>query len=145
MATSGADDEGTERIDSHTNRSGYFLVLTDECITVSRRGQEISRLLLEDVLGVETTKTKGHLMDLIVHGFPRTRKLFRGETRWRVKIIFCFDSEDLSENERLAKEWKQKLIIHSRKIIQKKYSWYHKGSNIVFACNKTVSYTIFVM
>ena len=134
MATS-STDEGTDNtvcVDTHMNGGGYVLVLTDENVSVSQRSQEVSRVLLEDILGVETTKSKGRSVDLTVHGFPITRKLFRGETRWRVKIIHCFDSEDPNENERLAKEWKQKIIIQSRKVIQKKYNWYYEGMEYVY-------------
>ena len=133
MATSNTDvgSDNTQCIDSHTNGGAYCLVLTDENVVVSRRSQEISRVLLEDIFGVETTRNKGRNVDLTIHGFPKTRKLFRGETRWRVKIIHSFDSEDPTENERLAKEWKHKIIIQSRKVIQKKYNWYYEGTSLI--------------
>ena len=118
-------------VDSHANRGGYMLVLAEESVSISRRSQEIGRVLLEDVLGVETAHSKGTRVDLMVHGFPKTRKLFRGETRWRVKILHCFDSEDANENERLAKEWKKKIVMESRKVIQKKYNWYYEGKQIM--------------
>ena len=129
MATSDTDvgSDSTQSIDSHTNGGGYCLVLTDKNVVVTRRSQEISRVLLEDILGIEATKSRGRNVDLTIHGFPKTRKLFRGETRWRVKVIHSFDSEDPTENEGLAKEWKQKIIIHSRRVIQKKYNWYYEG------------------
>lgn len=130
MATSTTvvGSDSTQRIDSHINGGSYCLVLTEENVVVTQRSQEISRVLVEDILGVETTKGRGRNVDLTIHGFPKTRKLFRGETRWRVKIIHSFDSEDPTENERLAKEWKQKIVIQSRKVIQKKYNWYYEGT-----------------
>ena len=136
MATSNTDErsDSKECIDSHTNRGGYCFLLTDENVVASRRSQEISRVRLEDVLGVETTKSKGRNVDLTIHSFSKTRKLFRGETRWRMKIIHYFDSEDPTENDRLAKEWKQKIIIQSRKVIQKKYNWYYEGMYTLKLC-----------
>ena len=133
MATSSTDegDDNTTCIDSHTNSGDYLLALSGETASVSRRSQEIRSVLLEDVLGVETIKSKcNRSVELIVHGFPKTKKLFRGETRWRVKMIHCFDAEDASENERLAKEWKEKIIIQSRKVIQRKYNWYYEEGNV---------------
>lgn len=132
MATSTEDKGGSSSssIASHMNSGSYILLLYEEAIRIEHRAELTSHVLLEDVLGVETTRTKGPKVDLIVHGFPVTKKLFRGETRWRVKIIHCFDSEDATENERLAKEWKQKIIIQSRKVIQKKYNWYYEGKQM---------------
>lgn len=129
MATSSTEENNDDTyIDKHVNGGGYSLVLTNERISVSRRGQEISRILLEDVLGVEMTHGKGlYKAEMIVHGFPKTKKLFRGETRWRTKIIHRFDSEESTESERLSKQWKRKIIIESRKVIQKKFNWYYKG------------------
>lgn len=130
MATSSTDEGSGDplRIDNHTNSAGYFLVLTDENVSVSRRSQETGQVLLEDVLGVETSQSKGASVDLIVHSFPITKKLFRGETRWRMKLMHCFDSEDSTENERLAKQWKRKIVIESRRAIQKKYNWFYEGA-----------------
>ena len=130
MATSSMDKGSVDPlcIDSHANKAGYCLILTDENVSVSRRDQEIGYLLLENVLGVETSQGKGARVDLIVHGFPITKKLFRGETRWRMKIMHCFDSEDSTENERLAKQWKRKIVIESRRAIQKKYNWFYEGT-----------------
>lgn len=128
-------------VDSHANRGGYMLVLAEESVSISRRSQEIGRVLLEDVLGVETAHSKGTRVDLMVHGFPKTRKLFRGETRWRAKILHCFDSEDANENERLAKEWKKKIVMESRKVIQKKYNWYYEGKELTAEPRK---YLVFI-
>lgn len=134
MATSSTDegDENAVCVDSRENGGGYMLVLTDKKVYVSRRGQEIRGVLLEDILGVETTPCRRTTsVELIVHGFPKTKKLFRGETRWRMKMIYCFDAENSTENERLAKEWKQKIVIQSRKAIQKKYNWYYDESKLL--------------
>lgn len=133
MATSSTDEgnEDTSCIDSHTNEGGYSIVLGYKKVSVLRRGQEIGYVALEDILGVETTNGKKHSVELIIHGFPKTKKLFRGETRWRTKIIHCFDSDDC---ERLAKQWKEKIVIHSRKIIQKKFNWYYEGKRLNYDC-----------
>ena len=136
MATFSKDEgnEDTSCIDNHVNGGGYSIVLGHKKVSILRRGQEISYVLLEDILGIETTLGKPRRVELTVHGFPKTKKLFRGETRWRVKLIHYFDSEDSTENETLAKQWKEKIIIHSRKFIQKKYNWYYEGKQLNYNC-----------
>ena len=132
MATSSTDEGSGDPlcIYSHANSAGYFIILTDQGVSVTLRSQNIGHVLLEDVLGVETLQCKGTRVDLTVNAFPITRKLFRGETRWRMKLIHCFDSEDPAENKRLAKQWKQKIVIESRRVIQKKYNWYYEGKQL---------------
>ena len=124
------DEENSALLLHVDSRSGTFLHLTKNNVSVIRRAEEICRIVLEDVLGVEITRTKGAKIEMTIHGLAKTKKVFRGEGRWRKKIKHSFDSADPTENERLATEWKQKIIVESRRIIQKKYNWYYEGKQL---------------
>ena len=130
MAAANTDEENSGLLLHVDSNSGTFLNLTKSNISVIRRAEEICRVLLEDVLGVEIKRTKGAKIDMTIHGLAKTKKVFRGEGRWRKKIRHSFDSADPTENERLATEWKQKIIVESRRVIQKKYNWYYEGKQL---------------
>ena len=130
MAAANTDEENSGLLLHVDSNSGTFLNLTKSNVSVIRRAEEICRVLLEDVLGVEIKRTKGAKIDMTIHGLAKTKKVFRGEGRWRKKIRHSFDSADPTENERLATEWKQKIIVESRRVIQKKYNWYYEGKQL---------------
>ena len=93
-------------VDSYKNKNGYSIVLENEQVVILREQKEVgSSVLLEDILGVQVTQKQGDGLKLVVHGFPKTKKMY-------------FDSDNASE------EWKKKLILQSRKVIQEKYGWY---------------------
>ena len=105
--------------DSYKNSNGYSIVLENERVAISKEQKEVGSVLLEDILGVhQVTHDKGDGVKLVVHGFPKTKRIFRSEARSLMKLVMHFDSDNASE------EWKKKIILQSRKVIQEKYGWY---------------------
>ena len=107
-------------VDSYKNKNGYSIVLENKRVVILREQKEVgSSVLLEDILGVhQVTHNQSDGVKLVVHGFPKTKKMFRSEARSLMKLVMHFDSDNASE------EWKKKLILQSRKVIQEKYGWY---------------------
>ena len=107
-------------VDSYKNSNGYSIVLENKRVVILREQKEVgSSVLLEDILGVhQVTHNQSDGVKLVVHGFPKTKKIFRSEARSLMKLVMHFDSENASE------EWKRKIILQSRKVIQEKYGWY---------------------
>jgi len=113
-------------VDSYKNKNGYSIVLDNERVVMLREQKEVgSSVLLEDILGVQITQKQGDGVKLVVHGFPKTKKIFRSEARSLMKLVMHFDSDNASE------EWKKKIILQSRKVIQEKYGWYQGESEIL--------------
>ena len=111
----------SEVVDSYENSYSNSVVLQNERVVFFRRQREVRSLLLEDVLGVNVTRNHNENVKLMVHGFPKTKKVFRSEARSLIKLVICFDSDNGLQ---LAEEWKKKIILYSRKAIQEKYGWY---------------------
>jgi len=105
-------------VDSYKNSNGYSIVLENERVAISKEQMEVGSVLLEDILGAHQVTHKGNGVKLVVHGFPKTKKIFRSEARSLMKLVMHFDSDNASE------EWKKKIILQSRKVIQEKYGWY---------------------
>jgi len=115
-------------VNRYKNSNAYSIVLENEQVVILREQKEVGSMLLEDILGVQQVMQKrGDGVKLVIHGFPKTKKIFRSEARSLMKLVIHFDSDNDSE------EWKKKIIIQSRKVIQEKYGWY-QGEFTTFVC-----------